>query len=373
MSRFMYIDQTTIRLPPVHGYRTHPLLPLRKALDPIISQIEKLEESIKFAKSECHFPSEHGLTHEESAAIYLYTMEWGEQSLYKVLNATLRDQNRSVLIPWNGYLKLFETALKKLPSLQMNVWRGIKGEVTKKYEENKEETWWYFSSCSSSLKAVKEFLGPVSTLFMIEAKNGKDISAYSSVQKEKEIILSLGTRVKVGDALDHDSMKVIHFRELENDDVEELPSPFLKMNVGAAAQPNFKQQVASANNKSSTVEIKTYPNGDKYDTDHFQTLLVVVPSTVAIIGLIWRTIKRYPSTIIKQSTEENKFLINQCPSFAEYRPTAWIFNRHLMTILGVLFRPLPPISFERIIVTVDHTGGTVALDWHIRPYRRQLF
>ncbi|CAF1261514.1 unnamed protein product [Rotaria magnacalcarata] len=241
MSRFMYIDQTTIRLPPVHGYRTHPLLPLRKALDPIISQIEKLEESIKFAKSECHFPSEHGLTHEESAAIYLYTMEWGEQSLYKVLNATLRDQNRSVLIPWNGYLKLFETALKKLPSLQMNVWRGIKGEVTKKYEENKEETWWYFSSCSSSLKAVKEFLGPVSTLFMIEAKNGKDISAYSSVQKEKEIILSLGTRVKVGDALDHDSMKVIHFRELENDDVEELPSPFLKMNVGAAAQPNFSE------------------------------------------------------------------------------------------------------------------------------------
>ncbi|CAF4194082.1 unnamed protein product, partial [Rotaria socialis] len=84
-----------------------------------------------------------------------------------------------------------------------------------------------------------------------------------------------------------------------------------------------------------------------YLLDHFQTLLVVVSSTVAIIGLIWRTIKRYPSTIIMQSTEENKFLINQCPSFAEYRPTPWIFNRHLMTILGVLFRPLPRIVFER--------------------------
>ncbi|CAF3339525.1 unnamed protein product [Rotaria socialis] len=241
MSRFMYIEQKTIRLPPVHGYRTHPLLPLRQALDPIISQIDKLEKSITVAKSECHFPSEHGLTREESAAIYLYTMEWDEQSLYKVLNATLRDQNRSLLIPWHGYLKLFDTALKKLPSRQMNVWRGIKGEVSKKYEENDEETWWYFSSCSSSLKVVKEFLGPVSTLFMIEVKNGKDISAYSSIQNEKEIILSLGTRVKVGDALNHDSMNVIHFRELENDDVEELPSPFLKMNVGAAAQPNFSE------------------------------------------------------------------------------------------------------------------------------------
>ncbi|CAM2711041.1 unnamed protein product [Rotaria socialis] len=267
MSRFMYIEQKTIRLPPVHGYRTHPLLPLRQALDPIISQIDKLEKSITVAKSECHFPSEHGLTREESAAIYLYTMEWDEQSLYKVLNATLRDQNRSLLIPWHGYLKLFDTALKKLPSRQMNVWRGIKGEVSKKYEENDEETWWYFSSCSSSLKVVKEFLGPVSTLFMIEVKNGKDISAYSSIQNEKEIILSLGTRVKVGDALNHDSMNVIHFRELENDDVEELPSPFLKMNVGAAAQPNFIKQATSVNSKSSTVEVKTYPNGDKYDTD----------------------------------------------------------------------------------------------------------
>jgi predicted alpha/beta-fold hydrolase len=72
-----------------------------------------------------------------------------------------------------------------------------------------------------------------------------------------------------------------------------------------------------------------------------------------------------------QSTEENKFLFNQCPSFAEYRPTPWIFNRHLMTIFGVLFRPLSPMSFERILLTVDSAGGTVAIDWHTRPSHRQ--
>jgi predicted alpha/beta-fold hydrolase len=72
-----------------------------------------------------------------------------------------------------------------------------------------------------------------------------------------------------------------------------------------------------------------------------------------------------------QSTKENKFLINQCPSFAEYRPTPWIFNGHLMTIFGALFRPLLPISFERILLTVDNSGGTIAVDWHTRPYPRQ--
>jgi predicted alpha/beta-fold hydrolase len=108
-----------------------------------------------------------------------------------------------------------------------------------------------------------------------------------------------------------------------------------------------------------------------YLTDHFQNFFLFIPSTIAIAGLLWRTLKRYPSTIIMQSTDKNQFLFDQCPSFAEYRPTPWIFNGHLMTIFGVLFRPLLPLSFERILLTVDDTGGTIAIDWHTRPYRHQ--
>ena len=108
-----------------------------------------------------------------------------------------------------------------------------------------------------------------------------------------------------------------------------------------------------------------------YLADNVQSLLLFIPSTIAVAGLLWRVVKRYPSTIIMQSTEENKFLLNQCPSFAEYRPTPWIFNGHLMTIFGTLFRPLLPISFERILLTVDSTGGTIAIDWHTRPYLHQ--
>lgn len=108
-----------------------------------------------------------------------------------------------------------------------------------------------------------------------------------------------------------------------------------------------------------------------YIKDNFQTLLFLIPSTIAIAGLLWRIVKRYPSIILMQSNEENQFLLNQCPSFKEYRPTPWIFNGHLMTILGTMLRPLVPLSFERIVLTVDTTGGTIALDWHTRPYKNQ--
>jgi predicted alpha/beta-fold hydrolase len=108
-----------------------------------------------------------------------------------------------------------------------------------------------------------------------------------------------------------------------------------------------------------------------YLKNHSRTLLLAIPSTIAIVGCLWRTIKRYPSTIIMIPTEENQFLIDQCPSFKEYRPTPWIFNGHLMTILGVLFRSLPNILFQRILLSVDDTGGTIAIDWHTQPYHNQ--
>jgi hypothetical protein len=228
MLRFTNVDERPTRLPPVYAYRTHPLLPLQQALDPILSKIDGLDEYIKVAKDACHYPSEHDLTREESASIYLYTMDWGEQSLYRVLNAALRVKDRSVLVPWHGYLKLLDTALKKLPSLHMNLWRGINLDIRKNFKEDEKLTWWSFNSCSSAIKVVKQFLGPVSTLLMVEARNGKDISVYSNFPKEKEVILGLGTRLRVvSDVLDHASLNVVHLVELSDENEEEL-SPLKK-------------------------------------------------------------------------------------------------------------------------------------------------
>ena len=54
---------------------------------------------------------------------------------------------------------------------------------------------------------------------MIEAKNGKSISAYSNFKHENEVILWLGTDLRVkSDVLNHASMNIVHLLELTNED-----------------------------------------------------------------------------------------------------------------------------------------------------------
>lgn len=225
MHRFTNVDKTPTRLPPVYGFYNHPLLPLPEALAPILTRITGLDRFIRIAINECHFPSEHGLTRDESASIYIYTMEWGEQSVYRILNIELQISDRSVLAPWHGYLRLFDTALQKLPSLQTIMWRGINLDISENYKKGVETTWWNFSSCSTAMSAVKDFLGSTSTLMTIEAKNAKSITVYSNSPREQEVILPLGTRVwVVSDTLKHSSMSFIHLQEL-SDEMEITPMP----------------------------------------------------------------------------------------------------------------------------------------------------
>ena len=86
MNRFGDIDCSFKRLPPVYGYHAEKLVSLEKALEPVQSQIDELPRFIKTAKRHCQYPSEHGLSKDQSAAIYIYTMEWGPTSLYRLLN-----------------------------------------------------------------------------------------------------------------------------------------------------------------------------------------------------------------------------------------------------------------------------------------------
>ena len=39
-------------------------------------------------------------------------MEWGDTTLYRVLNKALRSENRQALKIWFPYLKLFDTAFR---------------------------------------------------------------------------------------------------------------------------------------------------------------------------------------------------------------------------------------------------------------------
>ncbi|CAF4016255.1 unnamed protein product [Adineta steineri] len=224
MNRFSDIDCSFKTLTPVYGFLSTELVSIEKALEPIESQITNLSAYIKIAEKHCHYPSEHGLTHDESASIYIYTMEWGEQTLYRVLNKTLRNENRHLLKVWFPYLKLFDTALNKLPTVKENVWRGITDDIGKNFIKNQIITWWSINSCSSSVNIIKGFLGNKknSTIFLIEALNGKKVSGYTQYESEDEIILRLGTEFHVkSNALDHPNgsylVHLIEIHEKNND------------------------------------------------------------------------------------------------------------------------------------------------------------
>ena len=218
MLRFTYDDYQPTRLSPIYKYRTYPLLSLRRALKPILFQIHQLNEYIKIAERQCHYPSEHDLDLNESACIYLYTMDWGEESLYRVFNRALRAEDQLAIEPWYDYIKLFDTALRKLPNLRRSLWRGVDQDISGNYREGVSVTWWSFSSCSTSESRIEQFLGSVSTLFMIDAKNGKDISAYSSLPNEKEVILGLGTRLKpVSASLNRPPLNIVQLVELSDE------------------------------------------------------------------------------------------------------------------------------------------------------------
>ncbi|CAF1491292.1 unnamed protein product [Adineta ricciae] len=91
---------------------------------------------VEVAKRNCRNPANE-LTQDGSDAIHLYTMQWSpsDQSLYYILNKNLRSKHRSTLKSWFSFLKLFFTALYKLPSIKGVIYRGVKGNLTDKYVE----------------------------------------------------------------------------------------------------------------------------------------------------------------------------------------------------------------------------------------------
>jgi hypothetical protein len=214
MLRFSDTEVDSLRFPFANDYLKYQLPSLEKALEPIIPRIDELEQFIQIAKAKCHFPSEHSLTLDESAAIFLYTMEWDDNSFYYMIKRDLCSTDRSISQSWFLYLKLFDTAVQKLPHRRMNVWRGINQDTCKKLKKGDEFIWWSITSCSSSDSFIKDCLKQNSTLCSIEAVNGKDISIYSNFPNQNEVILCPVTRMQVVKIVqDQTSSSLLHLRE----------------------------------------------------------------------------------------------------------------------------------------------------------------
>jgi hypothetical protein len=207
---------------PIIEYAEEPLLPLSEACFPLINILHNLLFYVQMALDETSQEPPDGLTIDESAAIRLYTIEWTKphRSLYSMLNHALRNTDREELRPYFKYMKLFLTALAKLPCVPPStVWRGVTKNVSADFPAGTPVTWWAFSSCTTKLTVLENniYLGNTGnrTLFSVEAINGRTVRAHSHFVTEDEILLLPGTHMIVQSQLSPASdLHVIHLKQV---------------------------------------------------------------------------------------------------------------------------------------------------------------
>ncbi|CAF3217724.1 unnamed protein product [Rotaria sp. Silwood2] len=207
---------------PFIGYAQETILPLADACMPLTIIIPDILTYVSMALEHTpdHPPNE--LTRDESASIYLYTMEWNntDRSFYSYLNHALKKGGREELQLWQKYLKLFLTALVKLPcSTVQVVWRGVRKNAANEFQKGAQITWWTFSSTTKSLAVLENdlYLGRTGerTLFSIEVLNGKNIRAHSVFEDEEEILLLPGTYMEVQSLLNPaPDLHIIHLKQI---------------------------------------------------------------------------------------------------------------------------------------------------------------
>jgi hypothetical protein len=196
------VEEPREMLMPIDGYSEVPLVSLEEAIKPLISLLPKIRDYANVAKERCKNPADN-LTSDESASIMLYTMEWEPafQCLCIVLNATLRSKDRQLLKPWFPYLKLFLTALWRLPSAQKFIYRSVRFDLSGNYPTGKIVVWWSFSSCAVSVDVLKSqrFLrtSGTKTVFVIDCHSSKDISKHSYYPTKDQILLLCATQFRV--------------------------------------------------------------------------------------------------------------------------------------------------------------------------------
>ena len=208
---------------PIEGYQNKQLVSLEEAVEPLYALFDKkiLLANVWVAKKRCKDPTD-GLSQDQSASIMLYSFEWNtrEESLYFVLNQTLRTEDREKLKPWFLYLKLFITALCQLPATVGTVYRGVKADLRNQYKSNNNAIWWGVSSCTDNIDTLQseQFCGKTGqrTIFMIKCHNARSIKNHSYYQQENEILLFPGSYFQVVGRCDlSDELHMVQLEEIK--------------------------------------------------------------------------------------------------------------------------------------------------------------
>eukprot|EP00727_Mastigamoeba_balamuthi_P009327 m51a1_g5016 hypothetical protein (811) ;mRNA; f:278086-281436 len=175
---------------------------LRETLHFVWPPLQGIKETIaKFekdlAEGRSRLPA--GLEEEAALAIVLYTSEVQprQESIYYRMNHALRSRYRCDAGRWMSYAWHLTKAMRALPMICGQVFRGIRCVVdTKDYAAGADVCWNSFTSTSMNRKVAADFLNVPGTLFEIEVARGRDIGALNHYG-ETEVLLEAGSRFHV--------------------------------------------------------------------------------------------------------------------------------------------------------------------------------
>ncbi|CAF1387627.1 unnamed protein product [Rotaria sordida] len=278
---------------PIGGYEEMPLVTLEKAVEPLVTILPAVQSHAYVAKQRCENPAD-GLTQDESASIMLYTMSWRplDKCLYCVLNDTLRSPDRQQkLEPWYLFMKLFLSALFRLPSIPTTAYRGVKLDLSERYVKGKTIVWWGFSSCTTTVDVLnsKLFLGATGTrtMFTLKCQSAKDIRKHSYYPAENEVLLMAATQFKVIGCLNQGDLHIIQ--------LEETHPPFpLMQPVPVIISPSIDPTSSEASTTTAvvTTEAKKQTQSSKSQKD-----TTAVAATASAINVGTNSIMKQMSTM----------------------------------------------------------------------------
>lgn len=258
-SRYLELSEPVQRmLPPIENLDGKPLVALELAMKSLIGVVKNIEPIVSNIKIRCSMPKD-GLSVDESAAIMLYTYESEvhEESPYFILNRSLRNGKREEIDAWSLYIKLFISALEKLPNKSGVYYRGVRGDYSGEYPHGIVFTWWTFTLCTSRLDVLENdsFFGNngIRTLFAVECKTGKDIKNHSWVSNEDDILLvpMIEFRVKPCLALSGG----LHILQ-----IDEISSPFSTVSIDTGIRNQLKFTILLNYSTYLAVYCSKHPN-----------------------------------------------------------------------------------------------------------------
>lgn len=170
------------------------------------------------------------------AALMKWTSADSNPPFHQVLTQRCYNRDRRTVEPFAQFVWLMLKAMQLIePFQQESVFRGVRGNVGADYVKGREFTWHSPSSCTKSIEVLQEpnFFGDTGprTIFAIRLTQGqaRDISRYSMLPDENEVLLPPGCRFK--------SLGVLPAGDVTIVQIEEIVSKELILDLAPAPGP----------------------------------------------------------------------------------------------------------------------------------------